>query len=102
MYQTLCRAYRDPGRIRKEKDPIEERTKLLVLFSISRYPKLPFSITTDQLARSGLISSENDNLGERERENETGNFGRCSLGRAALNWMMTAEVVGLVLQFSFS
>ena len=84
---------------RKEKDTSEERPKLSVLFSGSCSPKLPVSITTDHLARSGLISSENDSLGGREPENKTDNSGYCSLGHAMLNWIMTAKVVGIVLQF---
>ena len=71
-------------------------------FSRSSYPKLLVSVTTDQLARSGLIAGENDSLGGQEPENKTDNFGSLLLVRAALNWIMTAEVVGLVLQFSSS
>ena len=56
-----------------------------VSFSGSRSPKLLVSITTDQLARSGLIAGDNDSLRGREPENKIGNFGRCSLGHAALN-----------------
>ena len=43
----------------------EERSKLSVLFSGSRSPKLSLSIATDQLARSWLIAGENDSLGGR-------------------------------------
>ena len=56
-----------------------------VSFSGSCSPKLLVSITTDQLARYGLIADDNDSLGGREPENETDNFVRCSLGRATLN-----------------
>ena len=68
--------YRDPHGPRKEKDPSERWLKLLVLFSGYRSSKLSFSITTNQLARLGLIAGENDSLGGREPENETENFGR--------------------------
>ena len=70
----------------KEKDPSEEQPKFLVLFSSSRSTKLSFYITTDKLARSGLITGENDSLGGREPENETDNFGSCPLGCTVLNW----------------
>ena len=62
MYYTLCRAYRDPKGSRKEKDPSEQRPKLSVLFSRSRSPKLSLSITTDQLAHSGLIAVDSASL----------------------------------------
>ena len=65
--------------------------KLLVLFFGSRSPKLSVSIPTDQLVHSGLIASDNDILGGREPENETDNFGRCLLGRAALNQMIKCD-----------
>ena len=35
------------------------------------FPKLSFSITTDQLVHSGLIANDNDSLGGRELDNET-------------------------------
>ena len=47
MYWTLCRAYRDPDKPRKEKDISEEWLKLSVLLSGSRSPKRSVSITTD-------------------------------------------------------
>ena len=72
------------------------RSRSPVLFlrfasSGSRPPKLSVSVTTDQLARSGLIAVETDSLGGREPENENDNFGRCSLGRVAVNWMMKCD-----------
>ena len=70
----------------------EERLKLLILFSCSRYPKLSLSVSTDQLAPSGLIACENDSLGIREPENENDNFVRCLIGRATLNRMMKCDV----------
>ena len=76
MHFTLFISYRDPDGPRNEKDTNEERPKLLVLFSGSNYPKLSFSITTDQLARSVLIVSENDSLLGREPQNKIDNFRR--------------------------
>ena len=99
MYYILCRSYRDPDKPRNEKDPSEERPKFLVLFSGSCYPKILVSITTDQLARSGLIAGENDILSGLEPENKTDNFSRSSLGCTVLNWIMMAEVVSIVLRF---
>ena len=46
----------------------------------SGYSKLPVSVSTDQLARSGLIAVETDSLGGQEPENETDSFGHCTLG----------------------
>ena len=86
MYYTLCRSYRDPDGPRKEKDPSEERPKLLVSFSVSFSPKLSLSVTTDQLVCSWLIADKNDSLGGKEPENKTNNFERCSLGHTELNW----------------
>ena len=83
-------------------DPGEERPKLPVPFSSSRYTKLLVSIATNQLSHSGFIAGENDSLGGREPENNADNFGRWSLGRAALNWILTAKIFGLVIQFSSS
>ena len=67
---------------------IEERPKLSVSFFGFRSPKLSFSITTDQRAHSPLIAGDNYSLWGQETDKETDNFGRCSLGRVALNWMM--------------
>ena len=102
MHQSLCRTYRDPDGPRKENDHSEKRPRFLVLFSGSCYTKIPVSITTDQLARSRLIAGENDSLGGQEPEKETNNFGRCLLGCADLNWIMTGKVVGIVIWFSYS
>ena len=44
---------------------------------VGRFTKLSLSITNNQLERSGLMAGENDNLGARELENDTNNFGRC-------------------------
>ena len=70
----------------------------MVSFSCSCSPKLSVSITTDQIARSRLISGKNYSLGGQEPENETNNFSHFSLGCATLNWIMTAKVVGLILR----
>ena len=70
---------------------------MLVSFYGSLSLKLLVSVTTNRVARSGLISGKNDSLGGREPENETDNFGRCLLGRAVLNWIIAAEVFGIVL-----
>ena len=59
----------------KENNPSEECLNLLIFLSNSRSPKLSVSITTDQLALSGLIAGENDSLGGQEPDNETDNFG---------------------------
>ena len=73
------RAYRDTDGPRKENSPSEEPTKLLVLLSGYLSPKLSVFITTDQLARSGLMIMETDSLGGWELENDTNNFGRSYL-----------------------
>ena len=102
IYQTLYRSYRDPEGSRNEEDSSEERLKLSVSFSGSHSPKLLVSITTNQLARSVLVAGENDSLGGLELENEINNFCHFLLGCATLNWILTAEVVGVVLWFSSS
>ena len=61
---------------------------LSVSFSGYCTPKLSVSITTYQLARFGLIAMETESLGVREPENDTDDFGHCSLDHAAVNWMM--------------
>ena len=66
----------------------QKQPNLLVSFSCSCSTKLSFSITTDQMARSGLKAGNNDSLGGQEPENETDNFVRRSLGRSTLNWMV--------------
>ena len=68
-----------------------QRLKLLVSLSGSRPPKLSVSIAINQLARSGLVAVETDSLGGGEQENDTDNFSRCSLGCAAVNWMMKCD-----------
>ena len=50
-------------------------------------PKIPVSITTNQLESSGLIAGENDILEGHEPENKTSKFRRCLLGRTILNWI---------------
>ena len=57
------RSYRDTDGPRKENNPSEEPNKLLVLLSGYLSPKLSVFITTDQLARSGLMIMETDSLG---------------------------------------
>ena len=69
-----------PWRSKEGKYPSEEHPKLSVLFHSSRYPKLSTSITTDQLARYGLIAAETDSLGGQEPENDTNNFGHFTVG----------------------
>ena len=54
------------------------------------------------MAHSRLIIVDNDSLGGQKQENKTDNFGRFSLGRADLNWIITAKVVGIILRFSSS
>ena len=61
---------------------------LSVSFSSYRLPKLSVSVATDQLERPGLILLETGSLGGIEPENNTNNFGPCSLGCAAENWMI--------------
>ena len=60
----------------------------MVLFSWYRSPNLSFSVTNNQLARSGSIAGENDSLGVQEPGNDPDNFVRWLLGCAALNLMM--------------
>ena len=48
-------------------------------------------VTTNQFALSELIAVETDSLRGREPENKTDNFGRCSLGSDALNWMIKCD-----------
>ena len=59
---------------------------MLLVFSGYRSPKIPLSITTDQLSRSGLKAGENDSLGGQEPEKNNNKFGRCLLGHTILNW----------------
>ena len=65
--------------------------ELLVQLYCSCYTKLLVSITTDQLACSGLIAGENDSLGGREPENGNDNSGRCSLDSAVVNLLMKCD-----------
>ena len=60
-------------------------------FSGSGYSKLSFSITTDKLSQSGLISNKDDSLGVQEPDIETKNFGHCLIDCAMLNWMMKCD-----------
>ena len=100
---SCTRLYVDPTETltgqKKEMDSSKEWPKLLVLFFGSCSTKPSFSIITDKLARSGLIAGENDSLERQELENETYNFGRCSLGHATLNWIMMAIFFGIVIRF---
>ena len=61
---------------------------MLVLFSMSHFYKLLFSVATDQLERSGLIADKNDSVGVQETDNKNDNFGRSLLGRTMLNWKL--------------
>ena len=67
---------------------------LLVSFSGSRYPKLAFSIPINKPVPYGLIGMENVSLGEQKPENETDNFGRCSLGCTTINRMVKCDRQG--------
>ena len=69
----------------------EEYPKLEVSFSISRSPKLMFSITINQLVHYGCMGMENVSLVERDMENDTNNFRYSSLEGAVINWMMKCD-----------
>ena len=47
------------------------------------------------MARSGLISSDNDIFGGQEPDNETDNFVSCSLDHTIFNLIITAKAVGI-------
>ena len=60
--------------------PSEERPKLSVSFYGYSPPKITFSIPINQSVHYELVVMENMILGRQETENETKNFGHCSLG----------------------
>ena len=64
---------------------------MLVSLSGSHSNKLALSITTNKLARSGLVAVESASLEERDPDNKTDRFGRYSLKGGAINWMMKCD-----------